>query len=111
MCRDCHSTMCRDCNTFVVLVAWFIGVKDWRDVASNETAQAIIEAAHAEASLLRGFVRSANEFYVLANSSPSSSVWSGYQLHRTNEGDGYAMLFRRCEAVEPSFAARLFGLD
>ena len=32
MCRDCHSTMCRDCNTFVVLVAWFIGVKDWRDV-------------------------------------------------------------------------------
>ena len=45
------------------------------------------------------------------NSDPDTATWSGYQLHRSAEGDGYFVLFRRCNATAPSFAPRLVGLQ
>jgi len=107
--RHYHPYATRSAGPAAKTVDW--GIIDWQDVSTNTAAQAIIEQAHAESRLMREYILSDNDFYALAGSSPSPDTWAAYQVHRTQEGDGYMLAFRRCNATEHSFRAKLRGLN
>jgi hypothetical protein len=51
------------------------------------------------------------DYYPLAPGSLDETVWAGYQFHRPELNAGFALLFRRPNAAEKTFTARLRGLD
>lgn len=107
--RHYHPYATRSAGPAAKTVDW--GIADWQEVSKNTTAQAIIEGAHAESRLMREYILSENDFYALNGSNPSPDIWAAYQVHRTQQGDGYMVAFRRCNAVAASFRAQLRGLD
>jgi hypothetical protein len=52
-----------------------------------------------------------SDYYPLTQSTPENDVWSGYQFHRRQTGDGAVEVFRRDRAKSPSARFRLRGLD
>lgn len=51
------------------------------------------------------------DYYPLAPGSLDESVWAGWQFHRPDLNAGFALLFRRPQAAQRAFTARLRGLD
>src|SRR5260370_31410601 len=51
------------------------------------------------------------DYYPLAPGSLNETAWAGYQFHRLDMNSGFALLFRRPQAAETGFTARLRGLD
>jgi hypothetical protein len=99
------------------------GIQDnsWSDnVFLNQGAppQAFIEAMQGYAGLDAAYRRAllktespTSDYYPLTQSTPENDVWSGYQFHRRQTGDGAVEVFRRDRAKSPSARFRLRGLD
>lgn len=51
------------------------------------------------------------DFYPLTTLSRDNSVWSAWQFHRPDQGDGIVQVFRRKESIYESARLKLRGLD
>ena len=51
------------------------------------------------------------DYYPLTPATLDESAWAGWQFNRPEMGGGFAVLFRRPKSAQPTYNARLRGLD
>jgi alpha-galactosidase len=79
------------------------------DTRKQEFAGELAQQAIAEAKSLRPLYE--GDYYPLAGAAIDERQWCGWQFHRPDLGEGFAVFFRRAASPYASFDAALQGLD
>eukprot|EP01051_Picozoa_sp_SAG22_P004421 SAG22_NODE_236_length_14254_cov_3.426492_8_plen_486_part_00 len=88
------------------------GLADWESVSANSTEMRMVQQAVVEAALLREYILDPNLYFPLLGEAAGAApdVWAGYQLHRPDRSDGFALIFRRCLSNDSRVSVQLHAL-